>query len=52
MREKSCEAVQPQHHMAIEKFEFKWLSFLKQEPWDTFLPNTIDAALFIIIFRW
>ena len=26
---KVCEAEQPQHHMAIEKYELNWLSFLK-----------------------
>ena len=24
-----CEAEQPQHHMAIKKYELNWLSFLK-----------------------
>ena len=39
-----CEAAQPQHNMALEKVELNSLSFLKLEPWDTFLPNTTVAA--------
>ena len=50
MREKVCEAAQPQHHMTIEKVELNWLSFLKLEPWDTFLANNTVPALFIKIF--
>ena len=36
-----CEAALPQHHLAIETSELNWLSLLKLEPWDTFLPNTM-----------
>ena len=47
---KLYEATQPQHHMPIEKSELNWLSFVKLEPWFTFLTNTTVAALFIKIF--
>ena len=49
---KVFEAAQPQHQMPIETFELNWLSFLKLEPWDTFLINTAVAALLIKIFGW
>ena len=38
---KLYEATQPQHHMPIEKSELNWLSFVKLEPWFTFLTNTL-----------
>ena len=50
MKDKSFTAEQPQHHMAIEKYELNWLSFLKLQPLDTFLPNATVAALSTEIF--
>ena len=47
---KFCETEQPQRHMTIKKVKLKWLSFLKLEPSDTFLPSTTVTALFIVIF--
>ena len=35
-----------------KSFELNWLSFLKLEPWDTFLTNITVAALFVKIFGW
>ena len=50
MSEKSCEAAQPQYHMAIENFELNWRYFLKLDPWETFLQNPTVAELFIKFF--
>ena len=47
---KVCEAEQLQHYMAIKKYELNWLSYLKLEPSDTFLPIATIAGLFVEIF--